>query len=185
LLSLVLHLTPVCPGCLSQHEEQQSVSRACVDLCATFAPPRVVVNLFQQQTARAARCHLSFAGLQKALSKVPSAVFEKAIPGVREYSTGARAACVGVKFLEYSLAGMFCGLVGQSIANTAMIARRAHNPDAEYTVDPPPILKTALVWGLFMGVSSNLRYQAVFGLERLVDMTLASKIPQVRSHRPL
>ncbi len=23
----------------------------------------------------------------------------------------------------------------------------------------PPLFKTALVWGLFMGVSSNLRYQ--------------------------
>lgn len=23
----------------------------------------------------------------------------------------------------------------------------------------PPLVKTALVWGLFMGVSSNLRYQ--------------------------
>lgn len=120
------------------------------------------------------------AGLQKALDKVPSAIFEKGIPGVREYSVGARVACVGVKFLEYSLAGMFCGLVGQGIANSAMMARRAGSPDAEFSVDPPPLLKTALVWGLFMGASSNLRYQAVFGLERLVDGTIARRIPQVR-----
>jgi hypothetical protein len=85
-----------------------------------------------------------------------------------------------VKFLEYSLAGMACGFIGQGIANAAMMARRAQKPDAEYTVDPPPLVQTALVWGLFMGVSSNLRYQAVFGLERLVDMTLAKNIPAVR-----
>lgn len=119
------------------------------------------------------------AGLQKALARVPSAVFEKGVPGVREYSVGARFACVGVKFLEYSLAGMVCGLVGQGIANSAMMARRASNPDADFSVDPPPLLKTALVWGLFMGASSNLRYQAVFGLERLVDGTIARRIPQV------
>jgi hypothetical protein len=30
---------------------------------------------------------------------------------------------------------------------------------SEDDVPVPPLLKTALVWGLFMGVSSNLRYQ--------------------------
>ena len=29
----------------------------------------------------------------------------------------------------------------------------------EHDAPMPPVLKTALVWGLFMGVSSNLRYQ--------------------------
>ena len=120
--------------------------------------------------------------IQKALAGVPSAVFERSIPGVRKYSIGSRFACVGVKFLEYSLAGMTCGLIGQGIANAAMMARRAQDPDADYSVDPPPLMKTALVWGLFMGVSSNLRYQGVFGLERLVDMTIAKRIPAVRSY---
>ena len=120
------------------------------------------------------------AAIQKMLSGVPSAVFERSIPGVRKYNLGSRFACVGVKFLEYSLAGMTCGLIGQGIANAAMMARRAHDPDADYSVDPPPLMKTALVWGLFMGVSSNLRYQGVFGLERLVDMTIAKRIPAVR-----
>lgn len=124
------------------------------------------------------------AGVQKALDKVPSAVFEKGIPGVRDYSLGSRFACIGIKFLEYSLAGMACGLVGQGIANTAMMARRANSPDEDFAVDPPPLVKSALVWGLFMGVSSNLRYQAVFGLERLVDGTIARRIPQVCTHPP-
>ena len=37
---------------------------------------------------------------------------------------------------------------------------------------PPPVGMTALTWGLFMGVSSNVRYQIVYGLERAVDMTV-------------
>ena len=121
----------------------------------------------------------AYAGFQRLCDKAPAAFFEKSIPGERTFGALSRFGCLGVKFLEYSLGGMVCGLVGQSIANGAMMARRAHNPDGDYTVDPPPILKTALVWGLFMGASSNLRYQAVFGLERLVDMTIARRIPQV------
>eukprot|EP00892_Ulva_mutabilis_P011686 jgi/Ulvmu1/8890/UM049_0072.1 len=149
------------------------------DLLVGLVLDVVLVGLLAPTAIMGRRRKAATTGLQKALDRVPSAVFEKGITGVREYSFGARAACVGVKFLEYSLAGMFCGLVGQGIANTAMMARRANSPDAEFTVDPPPLLKTALVWGLFMGASSNLRYQAVFGLERLVDGTIARRVPQI------
>lgn len=66
-------------------------------------------------------------------------------------------------------AGMVCGLVGQAVANTAMLTRRAlraPDPDDDIVISVPPLLKTALVWGLFMGVSANTRYQLVVGLER-------------------
>ena len=43
----------------------------------------------------------------------------------------------------------------------------------------PPLGMTALTWGLFMGVSSNLRYQAVFCAERAVDKALAGRLPQL------
>eukprot|EP00884_Botryococcus_braunii_P007742 jgi/Botrbrau1/1696/Bobra.116_2s0038.1 len=48
-----------------------------------------------------------------------------------------------------------------------MMAKRKYVGASEHDVPPPPVVKTALTWGLFMGVSSNLRYQVVFGLERL------------------
>jgi len=118
--------------------------------------------------------------LGKMLDKVPSAVFQPNLKGSPAYGAGARLACIGVKFLEYSLAGMACGLVGQGIANAAMMAKRSMHPEEEYTVQPPSLVGTALTWGLFMGVSSNLRYQAVVGLERFVDMSIAKKVPQAR-----
>lgn len=37
--------------------------------------------------------------------------------------------------------------------------RRQIHGEKEDDVAVPPLFKTALVWGLFMGVSSNLRYQ--------------------------
>ena len=65
------------------------------------------------------------AGLALLLEKVPSAVFQGSVPGVRSYTFLNRAACLGVKFLEYSLAGMFCGFLGQGIANGMMLAKNA------------------------------------------------------------
>lgn len=56
--------------------------------------------------------------------------------------------------------------------------RRKYYGDTEGQVKIPSITSTALVWGLFMGTSSNVRYQTVFGLERAVDLTIAKKIPQ-------
>ncbi len=50
-------------------------------------------------------------GIRKWLGQLPSQVFEKS--GVRKYSAVDRAACYFVKGLEYSLAGLFCGLAGQ------------------------------------------------------------------------
>jgi hypothetical protein len=44
-------------------------------------------------------------------------------PGVKQYTVGSRFACLGVKFLEYSLAGITCGFIGQGIANSLMLLK--------------------------------------------------------------
>jgi Protein RETICULATA-related len=59
------------------------------------------------------------AAFKRMLHGVPSAAFEPNKPGLR-YGVGARVGCLGVKFLEYSLAGMVCGFIGQGIANQMM-----------------------------------------------------------------
>jgi hypothetical protein len=111
-------------------------------------------------------------------SQLPSAVFEKSRPD-KKYTFGDRAGCYVARGLEYALAGIACGLVGQGIASGLMTAKRQYLGASEDDVEVPPVFKSALVWGLFMGVSANTRYQIVFGLERLVDQTLARKIPQI------
>ena len=62
--------------------------------------------------------------------------------------------------------------------------RRRYAPSEGRQLDIPPLGMTALTWGLFMGVSSNLRYQAVFGAERIVDKTIARRVPQVHCIPP-
>lgn len=157
------------------------------------------------------------AAARRALDSIPSAVFAPNQPGTGvKFTPLSRVACLGVKFLEYSLAGIVCGLLGQAAANGLIVVKRkvqrsqrerdeadaraaaAQNgakalkawenkkaaqlkkDKASNKHDPlddpmPPIVGTALVWGIFMGVSSNLRYQAVFGIERLVGESSAAR----------
>ncbi|KDD72152.1 hypothetical protein H632_c3782p0, partial [Helicosporidium sp. ATCC 50920] len=94
----------------------------------------------------------------------------------------SRLGCLALKGLQYGVAGTLCGFVGQGAANALMRAKRGlrqrqGHPPEEDEVPIPPLLKTALVWGLFMGVSANLRYQTVFGIESLVDRTVAKSVP--------
>ena len=77
-----------------------------------------------------ARVVAGFAGLQRALAAVPSAVFSPNVRGKPKYSAPARASCLGVKFLEYSLAGMICGFIGQGMANGMMRIKCARSSSA-------------------------------------------------------
>lgn len=75
---------------------------------------------------------------------------------------------------------MACGLVGQGVANGLVMLKRHFVPDGSADKDLPDVLRTALVWGMFMGISSNARYQVVFGLERVMEsLPLIQKMPAV------
>eukprot|EP00873_Tetraselmis_striata_P015938 jgi/Tetstr1/436202/TSEL_025047.t1 len=110
-------------------------------------------------------------GLARTVAGFPSAFFEKSIKGVREYSVWQRFGCLGQKAVQYGAAGALCGFIGQGVANQLMLLKRHHYGTTEDDVAIPPLDRTALTWGVFMAGSSNLRYQAVFGLEALVEMT--------------
>ncbi|KAL2336539.1 hypothetical protein Fmac_010985 [Flemingia macrophylla] len=51
---------------------------------------------------------------------------------------------------------------------------------SEEDIPVPPLVKSAALWGVFLAVSSNTRYQIVNGLERLVEASpLAKQVPPV------
>lgn len=52
----------------------------------------------------------------------------------------------------------------------ACVCRRQIHGEKEDDVAVPPLFKTALVWGLFMGVSSNLRYQVSCAVDDVIDV---------------
>lgn len=116
--------------------------------------------------------------LQHAYGALPSSVFEAERPGCR-FSVKQRIATYFFKGILYGSVGFACGLIGQGIANLIMTAKRSIKKSEE-DIPVPPLLKSAALWGVFLAVSSNTRYQIINGLERVVEASpLAKKVPPV------
>ncbi|KAL0375261.1 UNVERIFIED_CONTAM: protein RETICULATA, chloroplastic [Sesamum radiatum] len=119
-----------------------------------------------------------FGRMQRAYAALPSSVFEAERPGSR-FSINQRIATYFYKGILYGLVGFGCGIIGQGIANLIMTAKRSIKK-SEDDIPVPPLIKSAALWGVFLAVSSNTRYQIINGLERLVEASpLAKKVPPV------
>ncbi|PIN11675.1 hypothetical protein CDL12_15722 [Handroanthus impetiginosus] len=119
-----------------------------------------------------------FGRLQGAYAALPSSVFEAARPGCR-FTVNQRIATYFYKGILYGLVGFGCGIIGQGIANLIMTAKR-NIKKSEDDVPVPPLIKSAALWGAFLAVSSNTRYQIINGLERIVEASpVARQVPPV------
>lgn len=119
-----------------------------------------------------------FGGLKQACAALPSSVFEAERPGCR-FSVQQRIATYFYKGVLYGSVGFGCGLIGQGIANMIMNAKRSITKSDE-GVPVPPLIQSAALWGVFLAVSSNTRYQIINGLESLVEASpLAKQVPPV------
>ncbi|OIW15797.1 hypothetical protein TanjilG_04332 [Lupinus angustifolius] len=116
--------------------------------------------------------------IRHACAALPSSVFEAERPGCK-FSTQQRIATLFYKGALYGSVGFGCGLIGQGIANTIMNAKRSFKKSEE-DVPVPPLLQSAALWGFFLAVSSNVRYQVINGLERIVETSpVSKKVPLV------
>ncbi|KAF1882683.1 hypothetical protein Lal_00002863 [Lupinus albus] len=111
--------------------------------------------------------------IQHACAALPSSVFEAERPGCK-FSTQQRIATLFYKGALYGSVGFGCGLIGQGIANMIMNAKRSFKKSEE-DIPVPPLLQSAALWGFFLAVSSNVRYQVINGLERIVETSPVSK----------
>lgn len=119
-----------------------------------------------------------FGRLQHACAALPSSVFEVERPGCK-FSLRQRVATYFYKGVLYGSVGFGCGLIGQGIANLIMTAKRSVKKSEE-DIPVPPLFKSAALWGIFLAVSSNTRYQIINGLEFVVEASpLAKKVPPV------
>ncbi|KAJ0020269.1 hypothetical protein Pint_32001 [Pistacia integerrima] len=119
-----------------------------------------------------------FGRIQHACRSLPSSVFEAERPGCR-FSVKQRIATYFYKGVLYGSAGFGCGLIGQGIANLIMTAKRRIKKSEE-DIPVPPLLQSAALWGVFLAVSSNIRYQIINGLESVVEKSaLAEQVPPV------
>ncbi|KAF2288623.1 hypothetical protein GH714_009509 [Hevea brasiliensis] len=119
-----------------------------------------------------------FGRLLHAYGALPSSVFEAERPGCR-FSVQQRIATYFYKGVLYGSVGFACGLIGQGIANLIMTAKRSIKK-SEDDIPVPPLVKSAALWGVFLAVSSNTRYQIINGLERVVEASpLAKQVPPI------
>ncbi|XP_014497258.1 protein RETICULATA-RELATED 1, chloroplastic [Vigna radiata var. radiata] len=111
--------------------------------------------------------------IQQACSALPSSVFEAERPGCK-FSVMQRIATYFYKGALYGSVGFGCGIIGQGIANMIMNAKRSIKK-SEDDIPVPPLLQSAALWGFFLAVSSNTRYQIINGLESLVEASVVAK----------
>ncbi|XP_022770035.1 protein RETICULATA-RELATED 3, chloroplastic-like [Durio zibethinus] len=94
----------------------------------------------------------------------PSHMFE---PGA--YTFMNRFGTLIFKGAVFAAVGFGAGLVGTAISNGLIKMRKKMDPSSFETLNkPPPTLLNALTWAIQMGVSSNLRYQTLNGIEFLL-----------------
>ncbi|XP_075502311.1 protein RETICULATA, chloroplastic-like [Primulina tabacum] len=116
--------------------------------------------------------------MKRAYGALPSSVFEAERPG-STFTTNQRIATYFYKGIMYGLVGFGCGIIGQGIANLIMLAKRSIRKSVD-DIPVPPLLKSAALWGVFLAVSSNTRYQIINGLERIVEASpMAKQVPPV------
>ncbi|XP_009792649.1 protein RETICULATA-RELATED 3, chloroplastic [Nicotiana tabacum] len=91
------------------------------------------------------------------------------------YGLMSRVGTLLYKGTLFAAVGFAAGLVGTAISNGLIMIRKKMDPNFETPNKPPPTLLNAGTWALHMGVSSNLRYQTLNGVEFL----LAKALPPV------
>ncbi|XP_004302514.1 PREDICTED: uncharacterized protein LOC101298524 [Fragaria vesca subsp. vesca] len=68
--------------------------------------------------------------------------------------------------------GFAAGLAGTALSNGLIKLRKKMDPEFETPNKPPPTLLNAVTWAIHMGVSSNLRYQTLNGVEYVLGKGL-------------
>ncbi|CAL5363947.1 unnamed protein product [Camellia sinensis] len=103
--------------------------------------------------------------LKGLLGSIPDNAFQKNIAG-KDWNVNHRVA--SVLFGGLKLAGVgFISSIGTAVASNILYAvRKLLNPalDTKQRIKRSPILKTAVVYGGFLGTSANLRYQVIAGI---------------------
>ncbi|KAI5662923.1 hypothetical protein M9H77_22246 [Catharanthus roseus] len=75
----------------------------------------------------------------------------------------------------FAAVGFAAGLVGTAISNGLIQVRKKMDPNFDTPNKQPPTLLNAMTWAIHMGVSSNLRYQTLNG----VEFVLAKGLPPI------
>ncbi|XP_062073093.1 protein RETICULATA-RELATED 3, chloroplastic [Humulus lupulus] len=88
------------------------------------------------------------------------------------YSLVNRLGTFVYKGTVFAAVGFAAGLVGTALSNGLIKMRKNMDPTFETPNKAPPTLLNAMTWAIHMGISSNLRYQTLNGIEFVLDKGL-------------
>ena len=89
--------------------------------------------------------------------------------------TGPKAQSHGLPSLQgflFAFVGACAGLTGTAISNVLLLLRQKLDPKFQTQNEPPNVPLNAATWAAHMGISSNVRYQILNGLD-MVNLLLA------------
>ena len=81
------------------------------------------------------------------------------------FSLRGRLINFAYKGVVFATIGMLAGLAGTSVSNGLLLLRKKLDPKFVTQNEPPSILGNASCWAFHMGLSSNLRYQTLNGID--------------------
>ncbi|CAN0888387.1 Protein RETICULATA-RELATED 6, chloroplastic [Linum grandiflorum] len=119
----------------------------------------------------------SMNALKGLLGSIPDNAFQKNLAG-RDWNLSHRIASVLFGGLKLSGVGFVSSIAAVASSNAILSVRKLINPELviDQRMKRPPILKTAVVYASFLGISANLRYQIIAGvIEHRISDEFASQ----------
>ncbi|CAN6342180.1 unnamed protein product [Urochloa humidicola] len=103
----------------------------------------------------------------------PDNAFQIALAG-RSYSLLQRVGAIVRNGAKLFAVGTSASLIGTGVTSALIKARQAVSKDAAGEVENIPILETSAAYGVYMAISSNLRYQILAGVieQRMLEPLL-------------
>lgn len=83
---------------------------------------------------------------------------------------------LGYKGFVFALVGLGAGLVGTGMSNGLLAIRKKMDPNFKLQNDVPNVLFNSLTWAAHMGISSNIRYQALYGMDIVLAPLMHPKV---------
>lgn len=111
--------------------------------------------------------------IAKFFSSCPDNAFQIALAG-RSFTLVQRLGAFVRNAAKLLAVGTTASFIGTSVTNTVLKAKAAVNKDLEDEVVEIPVVQTSVAYGVYMAISSNLRYQILAGVieQRILEPLL-------------
>uniref|UniRef100_A0A1J3JIH6 Haem-binding uptake Tiki superfamily ChaN domain-containing protein n=1 Tax=Noccaea caerulescens TaxID=107243 RepID=A0A1J3JIH6_NOCCA len=172
---------------LAQYEKRKENFFEEIDYVITDTVRGSVVDFFTVWLPAPTLSFLSYAdettgpdsidALRSLLGSIPDNAFQKSLAG-RDWTLNLRVAAVVVGGLKLAGVGVVSSFAAVGASNALNVVRKFFKPELVVAQKPKrsPLLKTAMVYGGFLGTSANLRYQIIAGLiEHRISDELSSQ----------